>query len=334
MTTTPTQRRPRPSQLLTEVSVHVGDPDEACEVGSRILHRHRVVVLGDATRFAMDLEAASLGPLTVGWLTYDTEVRLESSHDGHYEVNVSGGPMAASSGGQEVVAGPGTAMVYVPDRAAVFTGWAAPTPMLALRITRRALENELEQLLDRPLRQPLDLRLGMDVSKGRGAQWWALLRSLATDLADETALVRQPMVALPFARSIMTGLLMSAGHQYGEELSSPVATAGASVVRAARAYIEANADKPITVTDIARASGVGVRGLQQGFQRSLDTSPTQYLRQVRLRQVHRELIDADAGTATVGVVAARWGFLHQGRFAAQYRERYGVQPGETLRRRT
>lgn len=334
MTMAPTQRSAQPPQPLPEVSVRSGDPDEAREVGTRILHPHRVVVLGDAARFAMSLDAASLGPLTLGWLTYDTEVRLESSHDGHYEVNVlSGGTMLASSGGQKIVAGPGTAMVYVPDRAAVFSGWAEPTPMLALRITRRALENELEQLLDRPLRHPLELDLGMDVAAGRGAQWCALVRSLAADLADETSLVRQPMVAVPFARAIMTGLLMTAVHQHAEELSSPVAAGGASVVRTARAYIEANAHKPITVTDVARASGVGVRGLQQGFQRSLEISPSHYLRQVRLRHVHRELLAADAGTATVGEVAARWGFLHQGRFAAQYRDRYGVQPGETIRRR-
>jgi AraC-like DNA-binding protein len=61
-------------------------------------------------------------------------------------------------------------------------------------------------------------------------------------------------------------------------------------------------------------------------------SPTQFLRQVRLRHVHRELLSADPST-TVAEAAARWGFLHQGRFAAQYRERYGVQPGDTLRRR-
>ena len=333
MRAAPTQRRVR-TPLLTEVSVHSGDPDEAREVGTRILHRHRVAVLGDASRFAMSLEAASLGPLTVGWLTYGTEVRIESAHDGHYQVNVpTVGTMLASSGGQEVVAGPGTATAYVPDRAAVFTGWAVPAPMLALRITRRALEHELELLLDRPLRHPIELDLAMDVATGRGAQWWALVRSLATDLADDTALVRQPMIALPFARSIMAGLLMTAAHQYGEELALPVAAAGDSAVRTARAYMEANADKPITVTDIARASGIGVRGLQQGFQKSVEMTPLQYLRQVRLRRAHRALLTAEAGTTTVGKVAGQWGFLHQGRFATQYRERYGVQPGETLRGR-
>ena len=322
---------PRP---LSEVSVHSGDPDEAREYGTRVYHRHRVTVLGDATRFAMSLEAASLGPLTVGWITYNTPVRLESAHEGHYQVNVpTAGTMLARSGGREVVSGAGTATVYVPDREVVFTGWSTPAPVLALRIARRALERELEQLLDRPLRAPLDLDLAMDVATGRGAQWLALVRSLALDLADESALVRQPLVAAPFTRSVLAGLLMTALHGNREALTAPAAAAGPSVVRNARAFIEAHAREPLTVTDIARAAGVGVRGLQQGFQRSSATSPTEYLRRVRLREVHRELLSADPSTTTVGEVARRWGFAHQGRFAAHYRDRYGVQPAQTLRRR-
>jgi AraC-like DNA-binding protein len=330
MTDVRTPPRPRP---LPEVSVHAGDPDAAREYGTRIYHRHRVTVLGDASRFAMSLEAASLGPLLLGWITYDTPVRLESTHDGHYQVNVpTAGTMHAASGGQEILADPGIATVYVPDREAVFAGWEAPAPMLALRIARRALERELENLLDRPLRAALELDLRMDVSTGRGAQWLALVKSMATDLADENSLARQPMIAAPFTRSVMSGLLLTAQHPYSDVLAIPAPAVGPAVIRTARAFIEANAFNPITVTDIARAAGVGVRGLQQGFQRSLQSSPTEYLRHVRLREVHRELVAADPRTTTVGQVAARWGFAHQGRFAAQYRQRYGVQPGETLRR--
>jgi AraC-like DNA-binding protein len=323
-----------PRRPLPEVSVRTTDLDEARDVGGRVYHRHRVSVLGDATRFAMSLQAASLGPLTVGWLGYDTQVRLESTHDGHYQVNIhTAGAIRASSGGREMLARTGTALIYVADREAAFAGWSTPAPMLALRITRRALERELEQLLDRPLRQPIEFDMGMDVTAGRGGQWWALVRSLAADLGDEHALVRQPVVAAPLTRSVMVGLLMAAQHRHRDELDTPVPAAGAAVVRTARAFIEDNAHKPLTVGDIARAAGVGVRGLQQGFQRSLDTSPTQYLRQVRLRRVHRELLAADAATTTVGEVAARWGFAHQGRFAAYYRQQYGVAPTETLRRR-
>ncbi|NEK59475.1 AraC family transcriptional regulator [Geodermatophilus sabuli] len=316
------------------MSVRSGDPDEAREVGTRVYHRHRVTVLGDAAHFAMSLDAASLGPLTVGWLSYDTEVRIESSHQGHYQVNVpQGGSVIAVSGGREVVAGPGAALVHVPDRDAVFTGWASPGPVLALRIARTALDRELEQLLDRPLRHSIELDLHLDLSSGRGAQWSALVRSLATDLADENALIRQPMLAGPFTHSVMTGLLLTALHEHRDELGAPTPAAGASVVRRARDHIEAHAGDPLTVGDIARAVGVGVRGLQQGFQRSLGTSPTEYVRHVRLRHVHRDLLAADPAMVTVGQVAARWGFPHHGRFAAHYRERYGVLPGESLRRR-
>lgn len=324
---------PAPRLPLPQVSVRSRDVDEAHEVGTRVYHRHRVTVTGDLSRFAMTLQAISLGPLTAGWVTYGTQVRIESSHPGHYQVNVpSTGTMLADSGGQ-AVAGPGLAAVYHPDREAALTGWTVPAPVLALRIAQWALQQKLEQLLDRPVRHPPELAVGMDVTAGRGAQWLALIRSLATDLADENALIRQPMMAAPFTHSVLAGLLMCASHRYREELATLAPPAGPATVRAARAYIEAHAADPITVADIARAVGVGVRGLQQGFQRALAMSPTQYLRHVRLREAHRELTAADPETATVRELAARWGFAHQGRFAAQYRQRYGVQPAETLRRR-
>jgi AraC-like DNA-binding protein len=318
---------------LPTVSVHTTDVDEVREVASRVLHPHRLSVVGDAARFAMTLRAASLGPLTVGWLQHDTPVRIESSHPGYYQVNIpTAGTMTAETGGAEVAADAGMAVVHNPDRPAVFTGWTVPAPLLAVRIARRALDHELEQLLDRTLRRSPDLAPRMDVATGRGAQWLALVRSLATDLTDAGALLRQPMVAAPYAHCVLSGLLMTAAHQYRDELAAPVAAVAPPTVRAARAYMEANAGESVTVADIARAAGVGVRGLQQGFQRSLGMTPMRYLRQVRLREAHRELRGAEAGSTTVGDVAARWGFGHQGRFTAEYRRCYGCSPSETLRR--
>lgn len=314
------------------VSLHSADLDEALEVGGRVLHPHRLSVVGAGARFGISLQLVSLGPLNIGWLRYDSDMRIESSHPDHYQVNIPvAGAMPARSGGQEVVGGPGLATVYNPGRPSVINVTA---PVLALRVARRALDHELEVLLDRPLRRSPELALGLDVARGRGAQWLALLRSLTRDLADDNALIRQPMVAAPFAHSVLTGLLMAADHEYRSEFAVPVATVGPATVRAAQAYIEANAAEPLTVTDIAKAAGVGVRGLQQGFQRSLDISPMRYLRHVRLREAHRELRTATPTTTTVGEVAARWGFRHQGRFAAEYQQHYGQPPAETLRRPT
>jgi AraC-like DNA-binding protein len=316
---------------LPELTLHSNDLDETREVASRVLHPHRLTVLGDPARYRIDLHVVSVGPLNIGRLSYDTPMRIESPHPGHYQVNIPvAGPMVATCGGEEVVAGPGLATVYNPDRPAAFT---VPAPVLALRIGQRALNRELEQLLDRPLRRPVELSLGLDVASGSGARWLALVRSLSEDLADEHALIRHPVVAAPFAHSVLAGLLLAARHEYSDELTTPAPSVGQPTVRAAQEFIEANAGRPLTVTDIARATGVGVRGLQQGFQRTLDMSPMRYLRQVRLREAHRELRLADPAHTTVGDVASRWGFAHQGRFAAEYRQRYGCQPAQTLRRR-
>jgi len=105
-----------------------------------------------------------------------------------------------------------------------------------------------------------------------------------------------------------------------------------AALRRAVAFVDANAERPITVQDMATAAGTTPRALQQAFARNRDTTPTGYLRRVRLEHAHRELQAADPvdGT-TVGSVAARWGFISPGRFANQYRDTYGALPSHTLR---
>jgi transcriptional regulator GlxA family with amidase domain len=56
-----------------------------------------------------------------------------------------------------------------------------------------------------------------------------------------------------------------------------------------------------------------------------------YLRHLRLHRAHSELVDADPRSVTVTAVASRWGFLHFGRFAAQYSQLFGESPSATLR---
>lgn len=103
-------------------------------------------------------------------------------------------------------------------------------------------------------------------------------------------------------------------------------------LREAVEYIHTHAREPFTTTDIARAADVSLRGLQAAFQNQLSTTPTEYLRGVRLEYVRAELSNTHPDDATVGSIARRWGFVHLGRFAAVYAEKYGELPSETLRR--
>ncbi len=104
-------------------------------------------------------------------------------------------------------------------------------------------------------------------------------------------------------------------------------------LRRAIAFIEDNAHEDLTVAEIAAAANVTARALQHAFRRHRATTPMGYVRLVRLRQAHRELLATDPTTrVTVTEVAARWGFFHPGRFAKYYREVYGCTPYQTLLR--
>lgn len=110
-----------------------------------------------------------------------------------------------------------------------------------------------------------------------------------------------------------------------------VAAQPPATVRRALEFIEANAARDITVSDIAQAARLSARGLQAAFHRHLGISPAAYLRKVRISHAHRELKEADPRSGhSVAEIAARWGFLHPGRFAAAYRAQFGVPPSHTL----
>jgi AraC-like DNA-binding protein len=107
--------------------------------------------------------------------------------------------------------------------------------------------------------------------------------------------------------------------------------ASPATLRRAIAFIDEHAHDDITAAEIAAAAGVTIRAVQLAFRRHLDTTPLGYLRRVRLHYAHRQLAAADPQHGSVTAVAYRWGFANSSRFAAYYRQAYGVLPSHTLR---
>jgi AraC-like DNA-binding protein len=109
---------------------------------------------------------------------------------------------------------------------------------------------------------------------------------------------------------------------------------GPTALQRAVDYIDEHAAEPISVSDIADASGFGAKELQTSFARDHETTPMEYLRRVRLEGAHRDLRARTPGggdtVATVAAIAYRWGFANARLFAALYRATYGRAPGVTL----
>lgn len=114
-------------------------------------------------------------------------------------------------------------------------------------------------------------------------------------------------------------------------MSASVAIAArppAACVRLAVAFIEANLDAPLTLEEIVRASGVSGRGLFRHFRRAMGASPMAWLRDARFRRVRDALRCARFEDRIVDI-ATFWGFDHMGRFAVEYRRRFGEKPSQT-----
>jgi len=178
---------------------------------------------------------------------------------------------------------------------------------------------------------------GNDVLDGATPANDRLRRLLLATLA--TARDTPQLLAQDAARQAMTDALCDALMARFGELSPVGAAADITaaitastrqcVVREARRCMQAHADAPISVPDRCEALHVSRRTLQYSFQDVLQMSPVTDLRALRLNGVRRDLKRGD--DEAVADHAARRGFWHPSRFAADYHQLFGELPSQTLR---
>jgi AraC-like DNA-binding protein len=102
--------------------------------------------------------------------------------------------------------------------------------------------------------------------------------------------------------------------------------------RRAVQFIDDHVSLPITLVDIATASGLSRDDLDTAFRTHARSGGTalDHLRRARLAAAHLDLLGSDPASARLDEIAARWGFSTRGRFGRLYREEFGVDPRSTF----
>jgi AraC-like DNA-binding protein len=165
-------------------------------------------------------------------------------------------------------------------------------------------------------------------------QWIATCRYVRDHLlsADEDS--TRPLVVASAARLLVaTALATFPNNALTDPTIEDRHDGSPATLRRAIAFIDEQAHQDISIADIAAAVGVTIRAVQLAFHRHLGTTPTRYLRRVRLDYAHRQLVAADPEQESVTAVSYQWGFASASRFAAYYRTVYGVSPSATLHTR-
>ncbi|MCZ2824231.1 MULTISPECIES: AraC family transcriptional regulator [unclassified Modestobacter] len=272
------------------------------------------------------LHALRTEDVTLGFIRPGGSVRvtpeLESTS---YHVNLAlSGSAVAVAGREEVLVQPGFAAVHTAgERHQLRT--QADSGLIGLKLSRGLVERELSALLGHPAAGPVRFSPAFDLRGPAGRSWLAMVQFLLDEL-DRPGVFDTPAVRDSYLRSLVTGLLSSQPHNWSEALRSGGAPLRPRTVRRAQEFIKDHFAEPLTVTDVARATGSSVRRLQESFSAHLDVSPMGYLRDVRLDVTRARLT---AGGISVTEAAQQCGFTHLGRFSAAYRARFGELPSAT-----
>ena len=163
---------------------------------------------------------------------------------------------------------------------------------------------------------------------------WRATTRFVKDLLPRDDTANAPLITGPATRLMAaTALHVFPNTAVARDTRGNDRDAHPDALRRAIAFIEANPDLDIALRDIARAAYVTPRAVQLAFRRHLDTTPTAYLRRVRLQQARQQLENAGPNDGlTVTRVAIDWGFASPSRFAAHYRAAYNESPHVTLKR--
>jgi AraC-like DNA-binding protein len=311
----------------------VSDVDEFHDLCVRFFYPVRLERHRRSDQFGVSFQAANIGAVTVGLMRYRQTLRI-SVDDlvTSYHVNLPlTGRMVSTHRNVTVTADRGRGLLYGPLGSSSFDPQPTECRLLTVKIDRAALEGRLQEALDREITGPVAIAPSMDVFNGPGRSWAQLAGLLATDAANSGSLTGNSIVAARLVESLIGGLLVAVDHPYREEMTRPERSWHPRPLQRAVDAMEADPTYPFSVAELAGLAGVSVRALQAIFRRHVGSAPMACLRELRLTRAHEELCRARPGVTTVALVANRWGFSHLGRFAAAYRERYGVSPSVTLR---
>ncbi len=328
-----TGRPPAPETPVERTELVTKDMDLIAHLVGRLYVDHAALFrCDDPARVDGKVRSATVNGLKAGLLRYggfEYDAILEPA-DAPTAVTVTHGSGAITAAREELCFARGGAFMVPAELPSVVLQHNAGYALL--RVPWPVARSLAEERTGLPA---TDLRFEAvtPVSLEQQAMWASTAKFVCAELVTSGNTQISPLMAHELTRMAATVMLDTFPNtsMTGLHVASPGWVPSAAVRRAA-AFIEAHADQPVTLADIAAAAGVTGRALQSTFRRYYDTTPVGYLRQARLERAYTELRDADpAAGVTVATVARRWGWASPSQFTAAYQRRFGETPGRTLR---
>jgi AraC-like DNA-binding protein len=310
------------------------DLEQARQYVGGVFVEHGITYLPHERSVDFRHRQAKLGAVTLNVLEYGAGVKVAAPPLGFYLLQFTlAGSCEIRQGRQRTVFPTGSVAVVNPFCPYV-KSWRPGTRQLLLRLERSLVEREFRAStgFDHGERVEFDL---MPVSDpARIGTLTRYVRMLCDDLRSESSSLTHPVVHDRVAATLASLLLAAIPHNGQRALAVASSPAAPFFVRRVEEYIHEHACEAVGLADLTAVARVSTRSLQMAFRRFRSTTPVRYLRDIRLDLARVELVSAGRRGGSVAEVAALLGFGHLGRFARDYRSRFGELPSETLARAT
>jgi AraC-like DNA-binding protein len=303
-----------------------GDPLCARVHLSRLFRPHRIVLGDRRAGIAFRHNRAELGAMSLNALRYGSEVTVHAPTpvDSYLVKFTLRGASEVRQGRDTFATASGSVCVLNPTRSLV-DHMSADFDMLIVQLDGPALRVALAEDFGICSRQPLEFLPGPWPLEGAIGGLARLVRALCEELDSGASGLGRPQV-----RTLMSLVLSELPHNHSARLARALAMGPAPrCVRAAEDYVDEHLADTIGLDDLLAAAGTSARTLQTAFLCHRGTTPMRYLRDRRLERVRAEILRRPS--ARVSDIAVECGFGHLGRFAGQYRARFGEPPSQTRR---
>ncbi|RUM22163.1 AraC family transcriptional regulator [Rhizobium vallis] len=326
-----TKQRAMASMPFRETVRSGTDPDQLSEALSTPKAPIKVTAQG-GTSIAYHCNFISLEDVGVADCSYDGTIHCqrEGVVDKIAVFLPTAGNMTFSGGGEPIYSTPGKGLILESGHAGS-SSIVGPRRHLCLFVDRAKMLTRLGHMFERTISGDLGFHPHFDLTAGPGLVLQQLVSNLHSGLSRGSLLQRSPVAVNALCDAATYLLLEACPHRYSDQLARPAPAPAPRHVKRAIEFMQEHVAELQSLDDIAAAAGVSIRTLQQGFRQFKNTTPTAYLHEIRMLAVHRELCES-GGSQAVADIALRWGFTHLGRFAGEYRKRFGQLPSQTLKR--
>lgn len=160
---------------------------------------------------------------TIGYVEYGTDVSILVNeptplHSFSISLPITG-EQELSIDGKRLISNADVGTILVPKMSQELL-IAGNCRKMLVSMSHTAVSKVLEELIQRPLSQPLTFSPTMDATSGETASWWRIVRHLLSEMAYSNSLYRNIHLAAELENTLIRGLLLAQPNNYSEELNS------------------------------------------------------------------------------------------------------------------